>query len=74
MPVMGRANFTTGWQTMKRSAYLKEPYLSAKYRKAKLRQTTKPWKLMLAGKDINVPKSVRKFKAQTDPGMLRSTQ
>lgn len=62
---------------MARSAYLKEPYLSDKYRKARLRVPRSDWKLMFAGKDINVPDAVKKFKATADPGRkqpIRSTQ
>ena len=57
---------------MKRSQYLKEPYLSRKYRKANLRIPKANWKLMLKGKKINVPESIRSFKAVKDPGSLRS--
>ena len=54
---------------MRRSAYLKDPYLSRKYRRARLRIPFANWKLMFAGKKINVPDSVRKFKAVKDPGI-----
>jgi len=47
---------------------MKEPYLSDKYRKARLRWTTKPWKLMLADKDINVSEAIKRYKAKADPG------
>lgn len=59
---------------MKRSAYLKEPYLSEKYRKAKLRSPHVKWRVMMAGKKINVPESVRKFKALADPGAKLPTR
>lgn len=59
---------------MRRSEYQKEPYLSEKYRKARLRIPRSNWKLMFAGKDINVPESVRKFQAVSDPGRQQNTR
>jgi len=53
---------------MDQNTEVKTPYLSRKYRKAKLHHPmNKVWRLLFAGKNISVPESVRKFKALKDP-------
>lgn len=53
---------------MAADSYMKQPYLSRKYRKAKLHHpTNKVLRLLFADKDINVPEAIRKFKATKDP-------